>query len=71
MRRAKQQVALFGEDEPAGVAVEQRYRELLLQRADLPRYRRLRKSELLAGVGEASRFRRRVKDFQLVPIHVR
>jgi len=36
MRGAKQQVALFGENEAARMAVEQRHRELLLQRADLP-----------------------------------
>jgi hypothetical protein len=71
MRGAEQQVALFGEDQPARVAVEQRHREFLLQRADLPRYCRLRKPELLAGVGKASRLCSRVKDFQLVPIHIR
>src|SRR5258708_32951094 len=54
----------------AGMAVEQRYRELLLQRADLPRNGRLRQPELFAGMREAARFRRRVKDLQLVPIHV-
>ena len=70
MRGAKQQVALFGEDQPARMAMEQRHRKFLLQRADLPRHRRLRKPELFAGVGKASRLRRRVKDFQLVPIHV-
>ena len=37
MRGAEQQVALFGEDQAAGMAMEQRHRELLLQRADLPR----------------------------------
>jgi hypothetical protein len=36
MRGAKQQVALLGEDQAAGMAMEQRHRELLLQRADLP-----------------------------------
>src|SRR5713226_9650162 len=36
MRGAKQQVALLGEDEAARVAMKQRYREFLLQRADLP-----------------------------------
>jgi hypothetical protein len=34
MRGAEQQVALFGEDQSAGMAVEQRDRKLLLQRAD-------------------------------------
>jgi len=36
MRGAKQQIALFGQDETARMAMKQRYRELLLQRADLP-----------------------------------
>ena len=70
MRGAEQQVALFGEDETARMAMEQRHRELLLQRADLPRDGRLRQAELLAGMREAARFRRRVKHLQLVPIHI-
>ncbi len=70
MRGAEQQVALFGEDQAARMAMEQRHRELLLQRADLPRHRRLRQPELLAGMREAARFRRRVKHLQLVPIHI-
>ena len=39
MRGAEQQVALLGEDQAAGVAVEQRDRQLLLQRRDLARHR--------------------------------
>src|SRR5437763_1517749 len=35
MRGAEQEVALLGEDQAAGVAMEQRDRELLLQRGDL------------------------------------
>ncbi len=70
MRGAKQQVALFGQDQAAGMAVEQRDRKFLLQRADLARNRRLRQAELLAGMREAARFRRGVKHLQLVPIHV-
>jgi hypothetical protein len=71
MGGAEQQVALLGEDQAAGMAVEQRDRKLLLQRADLARYRRLRQAKLLAGMREAPCFRSRVKDLQLVPIHVR
>ena len=70
VRGAKQQVALFGQNQAARMAVEQRNRKLLLQRADLPRHRRLRQPELFAGMREASRFRRGVKHLQLVPIHV-
>ena len=66
---AKQQVALLGQDQPARMAVKQRHRELLLERADLARHRRLREPELLAGVGEAAGFGGGVKDFELVPVH--
>ena len=71
MRGAKQQVALLGQDEAAGMALKQRHRDFLLQRADLAGDRRLRQAELLAGMGEAARFGRRVKHLQLVPIHIR
>ncbi len=71
VRRAKQQVALLGEDQSACVPVKQRDRKLLLQRADLTRHRRLGQAELFACMREAAGFRCGVKDFQLVPIHVR
>src|SRR5260370_165055 len=70
MRGAKQQIAVLGENKAAGMAVEQRHRELLLQRADLPRHGGLRQAELLAGMRKASGFRGRVKYLQLVPIHI-
>src|ERR1019366_192880 len=70
MRGAKQEVALLGENETARMALEQRNRELLLQRADLPRYGRLRQTKLLAGMREAASFRRCVKHLQLVPVHI-
>ena len=69
MGGAVEQLALLGEDQPAGVAVEQRDRQFLLERADLPRHRRLRQTELLAGMREAAGFRRGVKHLQLVPVH--
>src|SRR6202034_1155861 len=62
---------LLGENEAACVAMEQRHRQLLLQRADLPRNRRLRQTELLAGMREAACFPRGVKHLQLVPVHIR
>ena len=65
MGGAEQQVALFGQDQPARMAVEQRDRQLLLQRADLARNRRLRQAELFAGMGEAAGFGGSVKDFSL------
>src|SRR4029077_21195719 len=71
MGGAKQTVPWPGEDEAARMAVEQRYRQFLLQRADLPRNRRLRQTELLAGMREAASFRRGVKHLQFVPVHIR
>ena len=70
MRGAKEQVALFGEDEAAGMTVEQRDRKLLLERGDLARHRRLRQPELFAGMGEAAGLGRGVKHLELVPVHV-
>ena len=68
---AIEQLALLGENEPAGMAMEQRHREFLFQRAHLARNRRLRQSELFARMGEAARFGGRVEDLQFVPIHDR
>src|SRR5215472_10787972 len=64
---AIEQLALLGEDEAASVPVEQRHRQLLLQRADLARYRRLREAELLSRMGEAAGFSGSVEDLELVP----
>src|SRR5262249_36685911 len=66
---AVQELALFGQDEPAGVAVEQGHRQFLLQRADLSRHRRLRETELLTRLGEAARLGGGVENLQLVPVH--
>src|SRR5205085_2145610 len=71
MRGTEQKVALLGEDQAAGVAMEQRNREFLLQRADLARYGRLRQAELFARMREAASLRRGVKHLQLVPVHIR
>ena len=69
MRGAEEQLALLGEDQAARMAVEQRDPELLLERADLPRHRRLRQAELLARMGEAAGLGGGVEDLELVPIH--
>ena len=69
VRGAVEQLALFGEDQPARVAVKQRDAELLFERADLPRHRRLRQPELLAGMREAAGLGGGVEDLQLVPVH--
>ncbi len=54
VRGAIEELALLGQDQAAGVPVKQRDRQLLLERADLPRHRRLRQPELLAGMREAA-----------------
>jgi hypothetical protein len=68
-RRAHQQLALLGEDQPAGVTMEQRRAELSFQRADLPAYRRLAHVQRLAGARERARGGGRVENPELVPIH--
>ncbi len=67
--RAVEQLAFVGEGEAAGMALEQRRRDFLFQRADLPAHRRLAQGEHLAGMGEASRRCDGMKDAKLVPIH--
>ena len=69
VRGAVEQFALFGEDQAPRVAMKQRDAELLLERADLPRHRRLRQPKLLARVREAAGVGGRMKNLQLIPIH--
>ena len=71
VRGAEQQIALLGQDQAARMAVKQRDRELLLERAHLARHRRLRQPELFAGMGETSRLGGGVKDLELIPVHDR
>jgi len=52
VRRAVEQLALFGEDQPARMAVKQRHRQFAFERRDLARDRRLRQTEPLAGMRE-------------------
>jgi hypothetical protein len=69
MRGAIKQFALLGEDQPARMAMEQRDVERLFERGDLPRHRRLRQAELVAGMREAAGLGRGMEDLELVPIH--
>ena len=69
LHRAEQQFALFGQDQAARVAVEQRRAEILFERADLAADRRLAEAERLAGMGERAGVGRRLENAQLVPIH--
>ena len=69
MGGAVENLALLGENETPGMAVEQRHLEVLLERADLAADRRLRQAQIMAGMGEAAGIGHRVKDSELVPIH--
>ena len=59
---AVQQFALLGEDQAAGVPVEQRRVERLLERADLPADGRLAQMQNLASMGEAAGIGNRQKN---------
>jgi hypothetical protein len=61
MRRAEQHLALFGQHQAAGVAIEQRHADVMLERAHLPRDRRLRQMQRFRGMGERPSLRRSVK----------
>ena len=71
MGGAIEQFALFGEDQPARMAVKQRYRELAFQRRNLARNGRLRQAQPLAGMSEGACLGRGVEHLQLVPVHRR
>ena len=65
----EQQFALLGQDQAAGVAVEQGGVQPLLQRADLARDGGLTEMQRIARMGQRACRRDRVKDAQFVPIH--
>ena len=69
VRGAIEKFTLLGEDQSARVAVEQRHRKFLFERAHLARHRRLRQAELFTRVREAAGFRCGVENLQLVPVH--
>jgi len=66
---AVEQLALLGEDQAAGVAVEQRNLKCLLERRNLPRDGGLAEVQRLAGMREAACLGHGVEDAQLVPVH--
>ena len=68
VRSAEQHFALFREHETAGMAMEERHADVLLERAHLARDGRLRQPERLGRMGERASLRRGVKHAQLVPI---
>ena len=65
----EENLALFGENEAPCMAVKQGNGKVVLKGADLPAYRRLAQAQLLAGMGETSRFGNGMEYPQLVPIH--
>ena len=65
-----EQLALFGEDEAAGMAVEQRYAEILLEGADLTADGGLAHVQRVAGVGETPGMGGGMEYSELVPIHL-
>ena len=69
--RAVEALALLGQDQAAGVAMEQRDLQVLLQRRDLSAHGGLAEVQRIARVGEAAGFRDSVEHPQLVPVHRR
>ena len=61
MRGAEQHLALLGQHEAAGMAMEQRHADIVLQRAHLARNRRLGQAQRLGGMGERPSLRCGVK----------
>ena len=68
-RGAEEQVALFGQDQAAGMAVEERRFQLALEGADLPAHGGLAEAEVVPGAREAAGFGDRVENPDLVPVH--
>ncbi len=68
LRRAEQELALFGQKQAARMTVEQRDLELVLKRRDLPADGGLGEPQFVAAMGKALCFSGRVEDAQLVPI---
>lgn len=68
MGRAIEQLALFGQDEAARVAVEKLDANVLLESTDLSANGGLRQVQLVGRMRERARFGSRVKDTQLIPI---
>ena len=68
-RRAEQHLALLGQHQAAGMAVEERDLQLLLERADLPADGRLAHAQRLTGMGEAAGLGGGMKDAELIPVH--
>ena len=66
---AEEMLALLGEDQAAGMAVEERDAEILLERATCRLTADWLMLSVLAGVGEGAGLRGRVEDAELVPVH--
>ena len=68
MGGAIEQFALFGQDQAAGMAVEELDADILLQRGDLAADGRLGQVQLVGGMGKGPSFRSRMKNAQFVPV---
>ena len=68
-RRAQQQLPLFGRQQAARMAMEQRRAEGVLQGADLPAHRRLTQVQHVAAARETAGVGDDVENPQLVPVH--
>ncbi len=67
--RAVQALALLRQNQAAGMAVEQRHLQRLLQRRDLAGYGGLAEVQRFARMGEAAGLGNGMEDPQLIPIH--
>ena len=68
-RRTIEQFTLLGQNQPAGVPMEQRHSETFLKSADLPTDRRLAKIERFPRMGETSRLGNGVEHPKFIPVH--
>ena len=65
----EQQVALLGQDQPAGMTVEEGSLQLALEGADLTAHGGLAQAQIVTGPREAARFCDRIENPDLVPVH--
>ena len=65
----EQQVALLGQDQAAGMTVEEGRLQLALEGADLTADGGLAQAQIVTGPREAAGFRDRIENPDLVPVH--
>ena len=67
-RRLEQDLALLGQHQAAGMTMEERRAQVLLERADLPADRRLAEAKAVGGTREAAGLGDGVKDANAIPV---